>query len=260
MFSTCDCIENIQVSSKEGFLYIFDAKYYDRKNSLILDNTIKIGMTRGCIKKRLLQYTFPPKNILYINCSIPSKRESILKYYIKTLMNIKPSYGTEYFNYENKTNIEYSLLYFALCDVEIINEIYNLYRTEKAIKQFYYISDLLNPHIDKILKDDIVSKKELDFSQKRIDYIVETTFTYDVYKNQKIMDEVIMKFFLNEEGVNIATLMNKKHMILKILEKNEGEYIYIDPEDIQKMCQNSKPMMKRLKEYEAKIIEEFYQK
>jgi hypothetical protein len=37
----------------------------------------------------------------------------------------------------------------------------------------------------------------------------------------------------------------------------KGEYIYIDPGDVQKMCQNSEPMMKRLKEYEDKIIDEY---
>lgn len=251
MFETYNSIKEIPVSNKVGYLYIFNATYYDRKTEQIINNIIKVGMTRGTIIRRLSQYTFNPKNISFICCSMPSKRESIIKYYIKRKLNIKPLYGTEYFNDDNINEIEKIMLFIGLCKDETINKYYQMYETKEGKKMIYYMSDELHPSLTKDIN------LCLDISQKRFDTIVEKNFTYDVYKNQEIVDEVIMKFFLNEEGVNVATLVDKRYMILRILDKDTGNYVYNTPEDIQNICKNSIPMMEKMRDYEIKILLEY---
>ena len=133
--NTYNSVDEIPVSNSIGYLYIFDASNYDNDITVKLENTIKLGMTQGCIKTRLNQYKTDPKHISFINCSEPSKRERILKCYIKEKLNIEPLIGIEYFNY-NRSEIEKVILYFALCEVEIINKYYDLYNTDELKKWF----------------------------------------------------------------------------------------------------------------------------
>lgn len=251
MFETYNSIEEIPVSDKVGYLYIFNAKYYDRKKEQIINSIIKVGMTRGTIKRRLLQYIFTPKNISFISCSMPSKREQIIKYYIKRKLDIKPSNGTEYFNDDSRDEIEKVMLFIALCKDETINKYYQMYERKEGKKMIYYITDELYPPLHKDVN------LSLDISQKRFDSIVEECFTYDVYKKQEIVDEVIMKFFLNENGVNVATLVDKRYMILQILDKDTGNYVYKSPNDILSICRNSKSMVNKHRDYDIKILMEY---
>jgi hypothetical protein len=135
MFTNVSSIEEIQESNEVGFLYIFDALQYDNDISITLDDVIKLGMTTLNIKKRLIQYKIFPKNISYINCNEPSKRERLLKSYIKEKLSINPVCGSEYFRGCRK-ELEKVILYFALCDLDDINKYYDLYDTIDKINWF----------------------------------------------------------------------------------------------------------------------------
>ena len=129
MLINVDSIYEIKDTPQVGYLYIFDASHYDNDLTICLNDTVKIGMTAGNIKTRLNQYKSIPKNISFIQCSEPSKREKLLKSYIKENLNIKPTYGYEYFNGCRK-ELEQVILYFASCKLDIINRYYD-YKKEK---------------------------------------------------------------------------------------------------------------------------------
>ncbi len=135
MFTNVSSIEEIQDSNEVGFLYIFDALQYENDINITLEDVIKLGMTTLNIKKRLIQYKIFPKNISYIKCNEPSKRERLLKSYIKEKLSINPVCGSEYFRGCRK-ELEKVILYFALCDLDNINKYYNLYNTIDKINWF----------------------------------------------------------------------------------------------------------------------------
>jgi hypothetical protein len=136
MFICKGSLEDIDESTEVGFLYIFDASHYDNNLTICLENTVKLGMTRRTIKSRLNQYKIKPKNISYINCSEPSKRERILKNYIKEKLNIKATCGSEYFKGCRK-ELEDIILYFALCDLSTINKYYEIYKDIEEKKKWF---------------------------------------------------------------------------------------------------------------------------
>ena len=94
----------------------------------------------------------------------------------------------------------------------------------------------------------------LDISQRRFDAIVDEKDTFDVYEAQRIVDKVIMPFFCNEEGVNVATLTDRDRMILKILDESTGKYVKKSPTDILSICKKSVPMKEKTDEYEDRIM------
>ena len=83
MFKFATCIEDIPDSFEEGYLYIFDTKSYDRDLTISLENTSKMGKTDKFIKSRLEHYAIELKNISYINCTLPDKRERLIKAFLK---------------------------------------------------------------------------------------------------------------------------------------------------------------------------------
>lgn len=98
----------------------------------------------------------------------------------------------------------------------------------------------------------------LDISQQRFDAIVDEKYTFDVYEAQRIVDKVIMPFFCNEEGVNVATLTDRDRMILKILDESTGKYVKKSPNDILSICKKSIPMKEKTDEYEDRIMLDIY--
>jgi hypothetical protein len=98
----------------------------------------------------------------------------------------------------------------------------------------------------------------LDISQQRFDSIVDERYTFDVYEAQRIVDKVIMPFFCNEEGVNVATLTDRDRMILKILDKSTGKYVRKSPSDILTICNKSIPMKEKTNEYEDRVMLDVY--
>lgn len=166
MFTNVNSIEEIKGLNEIGFLYIFDASNYDNDISVLLEDVVKLGMTRVNIKSRLSQYKTPPKNISYINCSEPSKRERILKNYIKEKLNIKPICGSEYFKGCRK-ELEQVILYFASCNLDIINKYYELYKDiEEKTRWFETINieERMELYKNKIMDNSVFSCEFCDSS------------------------------------------------------------------------------------------------
>jgi hypothetical protein len=164
MFTNINSLSELADSDNIGFLYLFDASNYDNNISTVLEDTVKIGMTRRTIKERLLQYKIEPKNISFINCSEPAKRERLMKSFIKEILCIKPECGSEYFKGCRK-EIEQVILYFALCDVEIIIKYYECYNNiEERIGWFKEINIGIIPGsvLENIKRED--EKPEKQFS------------------------------------------------------------------------------------------------
>ena len=62
----------------------------------------------------------------------------------------------------------------------------------------------------------------LDLSQERFDEIVDKDYTYQVYTNYGIVENVFLKFFSNEEGKVCVMLSDRDRMRLKCIDKNTG--------------------------------------
>lgn len=212
MFTTVNSINDIQHSSSVGFLYIFDASHYDNNISLELENVVKLGMTKHNIKKRLLKYKIKPKNISFINCSEPSKRERLLKSYIKEKLKLKPVCGSEYFKVCRK-EIEKVILFFALCDVDIINKYYELYNNIKE-KTVWFDSIIV---IEKLN-----CAKPLDLSIERIVNIMYTTCSsYYINKGQEGLAEWFLNHVCRNENNEITIeCIDSKNSIFRYEDKN----------------------------------------
>jgi hypothetical protein len=154
MFKYATCIEDIPDSYEEGYLYIFDTKSYDRDLTVSLENTSKMGKTDKSIKCRLKHYIIDIKNISYIKCTLPDKRERLIKAFLKHKTWLKPVCGYEYFK-DCRKEIENIILQFCSYDDPFINELYTSYNSK--IKYHNYLNkvkeDLYNK-VDNILSID----------------------------------------------------------------------------------------------------------
>jgi len=89
-------IKNIK---EKGFLYIIDIFDKDLLKNTDLKLVHKIGKTDLSIYKRLNKYNKKYiKNIEFINCTLPTEREKILKKFLNVKTTIKPVIGLEYFS------------------------------------------------------------------------------------------------------------------------------------------------------------------
>jgi len=95
----------------------------------------------------------------------------------------------------------------------------------------------------------------LDLSQKRFDSIVEDKYTYENYIKLKLVPEVILKFFSNEQDKIVALLTDFNRMKLKCLNENLEVEIH-DPESLVNFCRKSKIMNSKVLEYIDKASDE----
>ncbi len=154
MFKYATCIEDIPDSYEEGYLYIFDTNSYDRDTTVFLENTSKMGKTDKTIKYRLKQYGINVKNISYINCTLPDKRERLIKAFLKHKTWLKPVCGVEYFK-DCRKELENIILQFCSYDEPFIKELYSLYNSK--IKYHKYLNKVkkdLDNKVDNILSID----------------------------------------------------------------------------------------------------------
>ena len=144
-----NCLNDIPDNSEKGFLYILNCDYYEQDLTLKLeDNVLKIGKTNTFIKTRLSHYKTNIKNISFVNCNVPDKRERLLKAFIKQKMNIKPVCGSEYFKHDRET-LSKLILYFANEDESIIIDNHSKYEEDKTLEWFDTVYDNLT--LDKLI-------------------------------------------------------------------------------------------------------------
>lgn len=175
------------INNKEcNCLYIFDTDYYNGSDKKLPENTCKLGMTTKQIYTRLNSYSnnLNMRNIEYIQVTYPDKRERLIKGFLKHVLKIYPSAGSEYF-----TNCKSIIkcLYIIFCntpDDEILN-IYNKYdkKIEDIINIFKSLYDkyceniINNENIDNSIKENILENNIInddnniyvcEFCKKRI--------------------------------------------------------------------------------------------
>jgi hypothetical protein len=104
-----------------------------------------------------------------------------------------------------------------------------------------------NQHINNLI---MIGTEPLDLSQKRFDSIVDENYTYDIFKNgYKLVSNVILKFYSNNEGKVVAILADKERMKLKCLNLN-GKVVTHDPDTIVRYCDESEPLKIKSSQYE----------
>lgn len=173
MFKYAKSIQDIKPSNNKGYLYILDIDYYDNNLNIKLENTCKLGMTMTTIEQRLTQYKTGIRNIKYINCTLPDKRERLIKGYLKHKTPLKPVCGCEYFK-DCRKEIEQDILRFCSYDDNFIINLYNLYNVKNTgyIKLFNDVENKLKEdrgiaieeNYEDITEDENTYEKETNFS------------------------------------------------------------------------------------------------
>ena len=123
-------------TSEMGWLYMFETT--KGVTSTWDSCKIKIGMTKYKLETRLKSYTnyHVFKNITAIHCSVPAKRERLLKAYLKNTLKWQAVDGIEYFDkpYEE---ILYYIQHFAQEDEIKISKFHNDYSKSHNAEDFF---------------------------------------------------------------------------------------------------------------------------
>jgi hypothetical protein len=128
-------------------------------------------------------------------------------------------------------------------------------KSQKQVKQTV-INNITN---NKYVQNNMImyGMEALDLSQERFNEIVDKDYTYQVYTNYGIVDNVFLKFFSNDEGKVCVMLSDRDRMRLKCIDKNTG-IIYHDPKSMVGMCKSSEPLKIKNKEYEEQFTTNIY--
>ena len=154
-FKRYDKIDDIESITEEGWLYIFTAFCYDVNiNKILPENTNKFGKTKQMLLERLKTYKKYVKmsNIEAIQCSLPCKRERLIKAYLKLRTPIRAVVGTEYFTKCRNLIKVLMLITLYISDEDIIKyEIsYSNSKSDKNDTVYTELFDRIDKYIDKI--------------------------------------------------------------------------------------------------------------
>jgi hypothetical protein len=202
-------------SNEDNFLYLFDIDYYYDGSKQLPENTCKLGMTIQPISLRLNGYNSLAniRNIEYIQCSNPIKKERLVKCFLKHKTNFVPVVGTEYF-----TNCRYiiKLIYIVLhfiedSDIEIA---YNYY--DKKYKKY----NILLNYIYSIYEN-VINNINFNLQEKiKVYNDEEHNKQIDNISNKILSEQNIEKVFTNTDNTifvceyckkEYTTISNLKH-------------------------------------------------
>jgi hypothetical protein len=186
MFRTVN-ITNIS-SDHSGWLYMFETKF--GVNCLWDCCKIKIGMTRRKLHERIYEYKNHQlfTNISAIQCSLPAKRERLMKAFFKHCLSWKAVDGVEYFD-QPYLEILYYLEYFALANDELIHNIHNIYDQIHELHDFFQTVPLFSTNLP-------------------LKFLPLNCFSHDALHNQNLLFECILcdekskKKFATQNGLN----------------------------------------------------------
>jgi len=94
----------------------------------------------------------------------------------------------------------------------------------------------------------IYGLEPLDLSQQRFNTIVNNKYTYDSFVQYKLVKDVIIPFFSNDEGKVCAQISDRSRVKVKCIDKDKG-IVYHDPVTIVGICKNSEPLQEKNDEY-----------
>lgn len=235
MFTHKYKVEDIEESKETGFLYIFEAERYEKEMYKPLYDVSKLGMTKGSIKDRLKQYKSKPKKISFIQCSEPHKRERLIKSYIREKLRIIPERGFEYFK-DCRKLLESVILYFALCDLDIINKYIEKYNSEEKIEWF---NSICIKHIDIHC---VWCKEEFETSDELKDHYKVCT----VDKEKKYSD-LLNRY--NFQSRCLEIIEEREH-------KEQSEEMRLHSEEIDNLCNEYERKIENLKNLIRQTIDQ----
>jgi hypothetical protein len=88
----------------------------------------------------------------------------------------------------------------------------------------------------------------LDLSQKRFDNIVEDRYTYEAHIKTKLIPDIILKFLSNDKDKVVGLLTDDNRMKIKCID-DKLKIQTLDPNSFITLCNESKPMKKKHKEF-----------
>ncbi len=175
-FKHYNTFADIPKSSLAGWLYIFNAICYDEDISKIFDNlVVKFGKTKNTMYERLYTYDndVNPTNIECIHCTLPEKRERLIKAFLKYKTSIKPVAGHEYFIEGCRNLIKVLMLIMVHTSDEEI-KLYEKYYAEKNMKEVEVLFSRIDSIIQMIREDDEFELQiEVDKYEEIVEEIVE---------------------------------------------------------------------------------------
>jgi hypothetical protein len=175
------------------FLYLFDIDYYNQTSTKLPENTCKLGMTIKPICMRLNGYPVNAniRNIEFIQCDYPDKKERLVKAFLKHKTEFKPIAGSEYY-----TNCNYLIKFIYII-------IYNISENDIHIAYNYYDKkdEKYNILLNYIYSTYLEVLKDKSFKLPNKIFLYDDTYNYsNVDNNMIIADNQI-----NEEDTNQYT-------------------------------------------------------
>lgn len=159
-------------------------------------------------------------------------------------------YSMEKFFLEHRKNCNENQLNTLHRKIDKLSSDITELKSQKPINQTI-INNITN---NKYVQNNMIlyGLEPLDLSQERFNEIIDKDYTYQVYTDYGIVDNVFLKFFSNEEGKVCVMLSDRDRMRLKCIDKNVG-ITYHDPKSMVGMCKSSEPLKLKNKEYEEKF-------
>lgn len=198
-----------------NWLYIFDVSRYNEDLSVELpQNSFKFGKTNKQLVSRLTTYdsNINMRNIECFHCTLPDKREILLKYYLRRKSNIQPTCGQEYYTGCKEYVKTMMLIVLSLSDEDIMAFI-NLYDLNVA-ENLVYLDRLHN-----------IYESILNTGEYTLDVIPvsDISISHDV-PNSNFSCEVCRKKFITERKLNNHQKSSKKCALIRQTEYNNDNF------------------------------------
>ncbi len=218
-FENYKTFKDIIKSLKKGYLYIFFCIINGK-------NLIKFGETERTLRNRIFNYPYEKININNIfgkHCTIPLKRERLIKGYLKKETEYKPSFGSEYYPVESLNLIKILIIIFYNISEEQIGIMYNLY--SKKDNNYKLLFKKIKDTVDKISKN---PNYKLEYNEITIESTNITT-TEDKYKvNMNFVCKYCNKNYNSQSSLNYHQKTTKFCLQLQNKELKQEEKLICD--------------------------------
>jgi hypothetical protein len=158
-------------------------------------------------------------------------------------------YSSEKYFIEHKSKCSYLMLKEMKENIETIKNEQQRTKENKTVNINNYIQ------ANFVIKGNVISP--LDLSQSRFDRIVDNNYTYKVYEKNTVVRDVIIPYFLTDNGNPSAVITDKSRMTIKCVDMN-NQIVTHDPKTIINMCVSSKPLEEKHSIYEEKYTKDIY--
>lgn len=158
-------------------------------------------------------------------------------------------YSSEKYFIEHKSKCSYLML------KEMKENIESIKNEQQRSKEVVNNINITNIQANFIIKGNMVYP--LDLSQSRFDSIVDNNYTYKVYEKNSVVRDVIIPYFLTDNGNPSAVITDKSRMTIKCVDMHNNIVTH-DPKTIINMCVSSKPLEEKHSIYEEKYTKDIH--